>query len=295
MHFYKLNFYGMPKIVFASEFSTDKFSHNFPTIDNLLEISVIDCGFATKESAEKTEITEEKSISYIFHDFTGRVFSEIQHKHTTVGVTVPYSCERIDSTQVTRKTLNILKAEARENTIALLPHKLTSENQYKHIKQLLMRIIRRHTMRQAKDCLAALSVWFEMLSYLTEICMNQLMRSENFGISPASLLYCDKACAYINDNLNRRFKVSEIAKSINVSTNYLQSLFKQVMNVSVMDYANMLRVEIAKDYFARQNATVREAAEMFGFEDAGYFGRMFGKICGMSVQEYKMCEKKRNI
>lgn len=295
MEFYKLKLYGIPKIAFASTFSSNGFCHGFPGGENLLEIAVIDSGGLIKQSGNRAERLDAKSVSYIFSDFKGTTAPEARepHRHTTIGMRLAYGYERQCAADYTRARLVALKREAADGAAALLPARLSSEKQYQHTRRIMTQITRHFTLRQAADGLAITGLWFQLLSYLTEICVKQLLQSENFGVTPAALLYSEKAIHYINANLHRRFQVAEVAAQLSITPNYLQSVFRQVTDCSVMDYANRLRVELAKDYFAQRGATAAEAAELFGFADAGYFSRLFHRLSGVSIQAYKISLKEK--
>lgn len=290
MEFYKLKLYGIPKIAFTSTFSSNGFCHRFPGGENLLEITVIDSGGLTKQSRSRTEDFGAKSISYIFSDFKGTTMPKAKepHRHTTVGMRLAYDYERCRAADYTRAQMVALKRETAGGAAALLPARFSSEKQYQHTRHMISQITRHYTLRQAADGLAITGLWFQLLSYLTEICVKQLLQSENFGVTPAALLYSEKAIHYINANLHRRFQVAEVAARLSITPNYLQAVFRQVTDCSVMDYTNRLRVELAKDYFAQHGATAAEAAELFGFADAGYFSRLFHRLSGMSIQAYKL-------
>ena len=62
---------------------------------------------------------------------------------------------------------------------------------------------------------------------------------------------------------------------------------QQVKGMTIIEYLTNYRMEIAKTYIERFGLRAYEAADMVGIDDPAYFSRVFKKLYGKSVSEYK--------
>ena len=94
----------------------------------------------------------------------------------------------------------------------------------------------------------------------------------------------------LNENIDKRLSVSQIAKICNMSSIGLQKTFSHFANIGVMEYFNRLKVAKAKQYL-KQGDSVKEVAVMLGFYDPNYFSTVFKRITGVSPKDFKMHQK----
>lgn len=94
----------------------------------------------------------------------------------------------------------------------------------------------------------------------------------------------------LNENIEKRLSVPQIAKLCNMSSIGLQKTFSSFANIGVMEYFNRLKVEKAKQYL-EQGYSVKEVALRLGFYDPNYFSTVFKRITGETPKSFKICEK----
>lgn len=94
-------------------------------------------------------------------------------------------------------------------------------------------------------------------------------------------------CEWIRGNYYRTFSVAELAASLGYQADYLSSLFKKHMGVSLTEYTNRLRIEASKTILANYDLSIKEAAYSCGFPDEKYFMKVFKKFEGLTPTEYK--------
>lgn len=94
-------------------------------------------------------------------------------------------------------------------------------------------------------------------------------------------------CEWIRGNYYKPFTVSELADLFGYQPDYLSSLFKKHMEISLTEYTNRLRIEASKTLLANYHVTIKEAAYSCGFPDEKYFMKVFKKFEGMTPTEYK--------
>lgn len=104
------------------------------------------------------------------------------------------------------------------------------------------------------------------------------------------------AAEWIKRHCLQPFTVSELANELGYNADYLSSLFRRSMGISIIGYTNQLRIRTAKKLFSNYNPTVKEAAYSCGFSDEKYFMKVFKRIEGITPTEYKtaFCKKRTN-
>ena len=70
------------------------------------------------------------------------------------------------------------------------------------------------------------------------------------------------------------------AEACSISTSSFRSLFTQFYGLSPLRYRNQLRIDHARQLLTESHCTVLEAAEASGFNNLGYFCRLYKKATG---------------
>jgi YesN/AraC family two-component response regulator len=96
-----------------------------------------------------------------------------------------------------------------------------------------------------------------------------------------------QASAFIQQNYGRSFSLEELSETIGVSKSYLSRIFKMDMGISLWDYLNRFRNQKAKELLLLTDVSITEIAAEVGYEDAGYFSRVFREISGCSPRAYR--------
>lgn len=91
---------------------------------------------------------------------------------------------------------------------------------------------------------------------------------------------------YINENLDQKLTLNEVAAAFGISPTYLSSLFGKYSDMGFVAYVNYAKISAAKEMLAKSNDKIYEIAEKLGFESAFYFSKVFKKIEGCSPREY---------
>ncbi|MBE6787102.1 MAG: helix-turn-helix domain-containing protein [Ruminococcaceae bacterium] len=93
----------------------------------------------------------------------------------------------------------------------------------------------------------------------------------------------------LNQNIDKRLSVPQIAKLCNMSSIGLQKTFSHFANIGVMEYFNRLKVSKAKQMLS-QGKSVKETAVMLGFYDPNYFSTVFKRVTGKTPKSFKIYE-----
>jgi YesN/AraC family two-component response regulator len=103
---------------------------------------------------------------------------------------------------------------------------------------------------------------------------------------PTSLLV-KQTFAYIQQNYTRSFSLLELSETIGVSKSYLSRIFKMDTGISLWDYLNRFRIQKARQLLLLTDESITRIAADVGYEDVGYFGRVFHEIVGASPRTYR--------
>jgi len=86
---------------------------------------------------------------------------------------------------------------------------------------------------------------------------------------------------------NTQLSVKTIAERLQCSPDYLSHLFHCATGEKLIHYVQRIRIEGARLALASTPLRISEIAFASGFDDAGYFARVFKKHCGESPQEFR--------
>ncbi|MGN0970467.1 MAG: helix-turn-helix transcriptional regulator, partial [Aristaeellaceae bacterium] len=93
---------------------------------------------------------------------------------------------------------------------------------------------------------------------------------------------------FINNNLaDPQLSVEMIAQKEGYSTNYVRSMFKTYVGVSITDSIRQRRMEKACDLLVQTDAPIHEIIAQCGFSNRSSFFTIFKNMMGMSPSEYR--------
>ena len=92
---------------------------------------------------------------------------------------------------------------------------------------------------------------------------------------------------YIDENLEKKITLEEMAESLHANGSYLSRLYKNKRGVNHFDEILRKRVEKAKEYMITTDWKIYRISEAVGFEDTGYFSRVFKRYTHMSPKEFR--------
>lgn len=282
MDMYIIQLHTLPQLGFASTVTTTNYFYRFHGHREMLEISLIEQGDICRYSKQRKVDVSEKSLNCILPYFIGHMQSRNPgvHKHSTVGIFADYTC-----TLIPDRYSDIEQALSQPHTFLLPESMRLSELDYSAVENVLHKLISKHITGKSQDRLACLSLWYQILSQMTSICLERLQASHS-SLSASSHLYADKVSEYIIYNLAKRFTLSDIAKYFGVTPNYLNALFKSVKGQSIISFANHLRLEKVKELLLIKQLTLAEAGMQVGISDPDYLARLFKKKYGITSRQY---------
>lgn len=95
-------------------------------------------------------------------------------------------------------------------------------------------------------------------------------------------------CMYIHENIsNPQLSVETIAEKEGYSVNYIRSMFKTYIGISLSDYIRQERISLACNLLQNERVPVAEIVTMCGFSNRSSFFTIFKKTMGMTPAEYR--------
>ncbi len=96
-----------------------------------------------------------------------------------------------------------------------------------------------------------------------------------------------EAMTYINENIDTKLSLKDIADVACLSQTYFSALFKKLNGLSPWDYIMIKRVERAIDMLKNTDMTKLEIAEKCGFTSSSNFYKVFYNITGKRPSDYE--------
>ena len=95
------------------------------------------------------------------------------------------------------------------------------------------------------------------------------------------------AIDFLQENFNQKKNMERVAELCNISSSYFSRIFKMETGYSYSDYINNLRVEKAKSLLNKTNQPIINISIDLGYEDCGYFIKIFKKKTGVTPTIYR--------
>ena len=97
----------------------------------------------------------------------------------------------------------------------------------------------------------------------------------------------DLALNYVNANLDKKISIEDLAFAAHFSTFHFHRIFQSLMNESVGNYINRIKLEKASQKLSYTNKTILEISLDFGFSSTATFSRAFKNYFGSTPTQYR--------
>ncbi|NHL29858.1 response regulator, partial [Clostridium botulinum] len=99
------------------------------------------------------------------------------------------------------------------------------------------------------------------------------------------------AIEYIQNNFDEKVSLEQMASICNLSPCYFSKVFKKAVGVNFVSYVNDTKINKAKELLENTDIPVLNVALDLGFDDCGYFIRVFKKSQGVTPKKYREVHK----
>ncbi|WP_282939653.1 helix-turn-helix domain-containing protein [Paenibacillus sp. RC67] len=99
--------------------------------------------------------------------------------------------------------------------------------------------------------------------------------------------WVEQVIAYIESSYMKDIGISQIAADLNVTPNYLSTLFHKKTGSTFMKYVTRLRILKAKELLADGSMQVQQVAESVGYYSTRHFTKLFTEMVGTYPSDYR--------
>ena len=114
-------------------------------------------------------------------------------------------------------------------------------------------------------------------------------RPEGGGVSVAGRV--ERALTLMEQNLDGRIRVAELAARANMSPSHFAAVFKRKTGFAVLDYFVRLKMQRAGYLLDSTTLPIKVIAAQLGFDDPLYFSRCFARVHNCSPSAYRSIPK----
>lgn len=100
-------------------------------------------------------------------------------------------------------------------------------------------------------------------------------------------IYLKRALSYLSMNSHRNISSRMVSDHLNISETHLQRIFKQILNQTIMEKLNEIRVSNASELLLFSNRSIKNITESVGYNSQQAFHFNFKKIHGCSPKQYR--------
>lgn len=101
----------------------------------------------------------------------------------------------------------------------------------------------------------------------------------------------ERAKRFIHENYHWDISRDDVAASVFLTPDYLSKTFKIETGMSIIEYLNAYRIEMAKRMLAERPVSIGMIAADTGFDNLSYFSTVFKKLTGESPNAYRAKHK----
>ncbi len=121
---------------------------------------------------------------------------------------------------------------------------------------------------------------------LQDVMTDLVIYNERSRHNPLRYQKIETVQTHIQENIEKHFKIEDLAAMADVSVSYFRQLFKSITGMSVAQYVNFIKINKAKDLLISGEYNVTEVANQTGYSDIFYFSRIFKHHTGHPPSYY---------
>ena len=97
-----------------------------------------------------------------------------------------------------------------------------------------------------------------------------------------------KIISYMELHYAENISLDELAEYVQLTKGYMCTLFKRTIGLSIITELTYMRIGRARVFLTQYpEKSVADIARMCGYDNAGYFGKVFKKTTGETPDQYR--------
>lgn len=288
MIFYDIEFSSFPKIKYNCAVVSSDYHVSANKNSRLFELCFIDDGACLCQGASGTLVCEAGHLYPLNFGEGIKIYTEDDApvKMLAIGLEGEFKLGLIDSEHLSEDDTRALMKNLLAGNRFLIPKDGISTISADWVLPYMKKILACKIGERIGEETRALSLLVELLSRITKMSMDEVAFDAK-AFPTSAVAYSEMVVAYVTKNYRKRINITELADEFGLTPNYLHAIFKQVKGVTIVDYITNYRMSLARTYIERFGLRAYEAAQMVGIDDPAYFSRVFKKLYGKSVSEFK--------
>lgn len=136
--------------------------------------------------------------------------------------------------------------------------------------------------------------YHKMISLHLKALLIELVRRENveieeeIAVKGSNMAQIAAALDYVNKNYDKSMKACDLAGICGMSETHFRRVFEEYINMSPMDYVNLIRIQRACEYMKKSDDPMDIVAIKCGFATTSTFNRNFKKFLDTSPYQWKI-------
>lgn len=126
----------------------------------------------------------------------------------------------------------------------------------------------------------------QMYNIVINYCSGFLSSSKRHGAIQSDIAV-EQAKKYISENFAGECSLQAVANYAHLSPNYLSSIFKKKLGISMNAYLTVVRINEAKNLLKNSDISIYEIGERVGYNDPKHFRKVFKDNVGVTPAKYR--------
>lgn len=288
MLFYDVEFTTIPKIKYNCAVIAPEYHASVAKNNNVFELCFIESGECVCQTPSGALICEEGHLYPMLFSEASEIYCEGSSlvRMLCIGMECGLDVKIVDSERLSEDSARALMTDMLSGSRFLIPKDGLSVSQFDWLHAYVKKIIACKPGERVGEETRALSLFLELMSRITKSSMDTVAFAAK-AFPTSAVAYSEMAVSYIIKNYRKKITVADIADEFGLTPNYLHAIFKQVKGTTIIEYLTAYRMNLAKTYIERFGLRAYEAAELVGIDDPAYFSRVFKKLYGKSISEFK--------
>lgn len=97
----------------------------------------------------------------------------------------------------------------------------------------------------------------------------------------------EQSLEFMQENIDKNLTIKQLAQSASLSISRYSYLFKNLMEISPVEYFNRLRIQQAAQELLTTGDSISEISQRLGYEDPYYFSKSFKKQMGVAPKFFR--------
>ena len=127
----------------------------------------------------------------------------------------------------------------------------------------------------------------KILELLFKIMLREIARKDSDQNQERTNALTAAAKKYMSTHFQEPLSLNSISSQLHCNPRYLSRLYRQTCGVTIFADLNKIRIRRAMWLLAHGNISIKETAQLCGFNDTAYFRRQFRSHCSMTPKEFR--------